>query len=204
LYHLLAYGIDAGDPQLSAFVAANRALLLGASDDAVALLAAAGYPVSVDDYAAYTWDRRRGGWKALNYLIDRGICQDVRCYFDELFVGELAHPAPEFPSPEEVIAVARQARGVVTLAHPGAFFTNGLDEQLMDQLVDMGLAGIECYSFHHDEAITRRLLAYCRRRDLLITGGSDCHGGFVGRPLGMPPIRVGDLRLGVLSERTIG
>jgi predicted metal-dependent phosphoesterase TrpH len=204
LYHLLGYGFDPTEPELNRFVEANGAMLQGASDDAVRLLAEAGHPVSLDDYAAFTWDRHRGGWKALNYLIDRGLCQDIRGYFDVLFAGELVHPQPEFPPPEEVIAVIRQARGLVSLAHPGALFYNGVDERLLDRLVEMGLAGVECYSFHHDQAITRGLLAYCQRRDLLITGGSDCHGGFVGRPLGIPPIRVKDLRLGVLEERTIG
>lgn len=203
LYHLLAYGFDPMGPELTAFVAANGARLAGAGDDAVQMLSEAGYPISLDDYAAYTWERGRGGWKSLNFLIDQGICQDVRAYFDRVFAGELAHPQPEFPSPEEVIAVARRAGGVVILAHPGALFYNGVDEDLLDQLAEMGIDGVECYSFHHDDATTRRLLEYSHRRDLLITGGSDCHGGFAGRPLGMPPIWVDDLRLGVLAERVI-
>jgi predicted metal-dependent phosphoesterase TrpH len=203
LYHLLAYGVESTEPELASFVAANASRLMGAGDEAVRLLAAAGYPVSLKEYAAYTWDRRRGGWKSLNYLIDIGLCRDVRDYFDQIFGGELAHPLAEFPPPERVIALARQAGGVVALAHPGALFSNGLDERRLDWLVDMGVEGLECYSFHHSEATTRQLLDYCRRRDLLITGGSDCHGGFAGRPLGLPPICVGDLRLGVLLDRTI-
>jgi predicted metal-dependent phosphoesterase TrpH len=204
LHHLLAYGFDLADSALTTLVAANGARLRGAGDDAVRLLAEAGYPISLEDYAAYTWDRRRGGWKSLNYLMDRGFCRDIRAYFDELFVGALAHPEPEFPPPEQVIGVAHQANGVVILAHPGALFRSGLDEQRLDQLVEMGLDGLECYSCHHDHVTTRRLLEYCRHRNLLITGGSDCHGGFVGRPLGMPLIHAGDLRLGVLEERMIG
>jgi predicted metal-dependent phosphoesterase TrpH len=203
LYHLLAYGFDPTEPELTAFVAANGARLAGASDDAVQMLAEAGYPISLDDYTAYTWERGRGGWKSLNFLIDQGICQDLRAYFDKVFVGELTHPQPEFPSPEEVIAVVRRAGGVVILAHPGAFFHNGLDEHHLDQLVEMGIEGVECYSFHHDDATTRRLLDDCHRRKLLVTGGSDCHGGFAGRSLGMPPIQVDDLRLGALAEQVI-
>ena len=137
LYHLLGYGFDPTEPQLNRFVEANGAMLQGASDDAVRLLAEAGYPVSLDDYTAFTWDRHRGGWKALNYLIDRGLCQDIRGYFDVLFAGELVHPQPEFPPPEEVIAVVGQARGLVSLAHPGALFYNGVDERLLDRLVEM-------------------------------------------------------------------
>jgi predicted metal-dependent phosphoesterase TrpH len=203
LLHLVAYGFDWGNRALNAFVEANNARLVGGSDDAIRLLAGAGYPISLDDYAAYTWDRRRGGWKALNFLIDHGICQDVHSYFGGIFGGDLTHPEADFPPPDQVIDVARQAGGLVVLAHPGANFYNGLDMGHLDQLVDLGLQGLECYSFHHDRAMTRRFLDYCQSRDLLITGGSDCHGGFAGRELGVPPISAGDLRLGELEERIL-
>lgn len=199
-YHLLAYGFDPLDRSLNEFVDANRARLSGASDQAIELLIGAGYPITLDDYAAYTWDRQRGGWKALNFLIDRGFCRGVHDYFGELFVGELEHPQADFPSPEEAIAVAQQAGGVVVLAHPGARFYNGLDAGRMDELVDMGLEGLECYSFHHSQAATQGFLDYCHSRNLLITGGSDCHGGFAGRSLGVPPVYLDDLRLGELED----
>jgi predicted metal-dependent phosphoesterase TrpH len=73
LYHLLAYGIDPENPTLNALVHANNSRLLGTSDDAVTMLVEAGFAISMDDYASYVWDRRRGGWKALNFLIDRGF-----------------------------------------------------------------------------------------------------------------------------------
>jgi predicted metal-dependent phosphoesterase TrpH len=203
LLHLLAYGPDPDDPGLRALVSANNARLAGAGDDAVRLLVDTGYPISLADYATYTWDRRRGGWKSYNFLFDRGYCHGVRSYFDQLFGDGLAHPEGEFPSPDEVIAIARRAGAVVVLAHPGASFYNGMDVGRLDQLVDMGLQGLECYSFHHSQARTRSFLDYCRRRDLLVTGGSDCHGGFAGRALGVPVVRGGDLRLGALEEMVI-
>ncbi|MFC2036928.1 PHP domain-containing protein [Chloroflexota bacterium] len=202
-YHLLAYGFDPSNPDLNTFVRANNARLQSASDEAVQLLVEAGYPISLEDYDAYAWDRQRGGWKALNYLIDRGICRDVHSYFGELFTGSLTHPEADFPAPEEVITLAQQAGGVVVLAHPGAGFYNGLDTKRLDELVDMGLQGLECYSFHHDEETTRRFLTYCHSRHLLITGGSDCHGGFAGRTLGEPVVCTNDLRLGMLEEMVI-
>jgi hypothetical protein len=91
----------------------------------------------------------------------------------------------------------------VVLAHPGAAFYNGLHRSRLDELVDMGLQGLECYSFHHDAEMTRAFLDYCQSRDLLITGGSDCHGGFAGRALGVPPVDYSSLRLGTLEERIL-
>ena len=203
VYHLLGYGFVPAEPRLAAFVQSNGARLHGASDDAVRLLAEAGYPIALDDYASYTWDRQRGGWKALNFLIDQGLCRDVHSYFSDLFGGRIAHPAPDYPSPERVIATVREAGGLVVLAHPGASFYNGLDTRRLDELVEMGLAGVECYSFHHDAKMTRFFLQYCDSRDLLVTGGSDSHGGFAGRALGVPPVYANDLKLGKLLESAV-
>jgi len=203
VYHLLAYGFDTGNAALNDLVAANNSLLQDSNDEAIRILIEAGYPISLDDYATYTWDRRRGGWKVINFLIDRGICRDAHSYFTELFGGDLTQPETDFASPAEIISAVQQAGGVVILAHPGVGFYNGLDWQRLDRLVAMGVQGLECYSFHHDEAQTQDFLAYCRSRDLLITGGSDCHGGFVGRTLGLPPVRVSDLKLGDLEDGVI-
>jgi predicted metal-dependent phosphoesterase TrpH len=202
-YHLLAYGIDPEDTSLQDFVRVNETRLISASDEGVRLLAQAGYPVSLDEYATYTWDRRRGGWRALNYLIDRGLCHNVGSYFDELFAGDVKHPQAEFAPLQEAIAVARAAGGVVVLAHPGASFYNGLDIARLDDLVDMGIQGLECYATYHDDATTDWFLNYCRSRGLLVTGGSDCHGGFAGRTLGVPRVYTSQLRLGAIEERIL-
>lgn len=202
VYHLLAYGFDAGDLELNALAKDNNARLIASSDEAIYLLKRAGYPIPLEAYGPYTWDRRRGGWKALNFLVDNGICRDVRSYF-EIFGNGMPHPQAEFPSPERVISVAQKAGGVVSLAHPGASFYNGAGVKQLDELVEMGLQGLECYSFHHDEAATRGYLDYCDSRNLLVTGGSDSHGGFAGRALGVPPVHAGDLRLGELEERIL-
>jgi predicted metal-dependent phosphoesterase TrpH len=203
VYHMLAYGVDPKNAGLRALVQDNEARLQDASDEGVRLLASAGYPISLDEYAEYTWDRQRGGWKALNFLIDRGFCQDVHDYFGRLFSGNLAHPEASFHPLEEVIAVARGAGGTLVLAHPGAAFYNGLDRARLDDLVSMGIQGLECFATYHNEATTQRFLDYCHSRDLLVTGGSDSHGGFAGRMLGLPPVYTSNLRLGSLEDQLV-
>lgn len=197
-YHLLAYGFDPENRELKELADTNNAQLSGSSDQAVRLLADLGYRISLEVYAGYTWDRRRGGWKALNYLIDQGICSDVHDYYG-LFDG-IGHPQAEFPGVDEVVSVVERASGVVVLAHPGASFYNGVDTERLDLLVEMGVGGLECFSFCHDEAATRGYLDYCNRRNLLITGGSDFHGGFAGRAIGVPTVLPSDLKLGRLEE----
>lgn len=201
LFHILGYGFDMYNEALRQLVEANLARLNWENDEAVRLLARTGYPVSLTDYETYTWDRSRGGWKALNYLIDVGLIDGVGGYFGGLFGGNgLAHPEADFPVPGVVIGTIRRAGGFALLAHPGVRFYGWMDGKRLDALVETGLQGLECYSVQHTEEDTHRFLDYCWRRDLLITGGSDCHGGLVGRPLGRPPIRLRDLVLGDLAE----
>ncbi|MDY7075294.1 MAG: PHP domain-containing protein [Chloroflexota bacterium] len=204
LFHVLAYGFDLNNPAFALLLQENKAKLLQTNEVTLRLLVAAGYEIDLDDYAAYEHDRTRGGWKALNFLIDRGFCTDVRDYFENL-TANLPTNRPAFPHPTEAIPIIRGAGGVPILAHPGVSLRHvGVTGETLRPLLDSGIAGLECYSHYHDEATTRFCLEWCNRHDLLITGGSDCHGGFVGRELGVPAVDIADLRLGELEERIVG
>jgi len=100
----------------------------------------------------------------------------------------------------EAIAAIRAAGGVPILAHPSASLRrNGCTEEDLNAVLDYGIAGIECYSYAHDDAMTARCVEWCQRHNLLITGGSDYHGGFAGRALGVPVVDSAYLRLGKLE-----
>lgn len=202
VFHILGYGIEPGNLELNQLLEENTARLEWVNEENLRLLAEAGYPVDLAVYTAYQPDPSRGGWKALNYLIDEKICRDVHDFLSRLYVGPLRPPLPDFPHPERVCTTIRSAGGLPVLAHPGATLRDpGIDEASLAPFLDFGLAGVECYSYAHDEAATAAYRAFCRRHGLLVTGGSDSHGGFAGRCLGVPRVTVSDLRLGELEER---
>lgn len=204
LFHILAYGFDPSHSALALLLRENRAKLNRVNEDVLHRLVAAGYEIELDDYAAYEYDPTRGGWKVLNFLIDRGFCTDVDDYFRNL-IAKLPTVWPPFPHPAQAITIIREAGGVPILAHPGASMRReGITEEKLNRFLDFGIAGLECYSHYHDEAMTGFFLDRCARHDLLVTGGSDCHGGFVGRELGVPIVDTADLRLGELAGRIIG
>jgi predicted metal-dependent phosphoesterase TrpH len=202
LFHLLAYGINLKDSALLEVLDDNWHKLTRVDDQSIAALIEAGYEISWEEYRAYENDPTRGGWKALNFMIDRGICRDVNDFYERLFVGDMALEYPSFIAPDEAVRIIHGAGGTVICAHPG-HSTGGGSADLLEKLVDCGVEGLECYSPYHDEATIRHYLDFSRRRDLLVTAGSDCHGGFVGRPLGTPEAYVRDLRLGHLFEYVI-
>jgi predicted metal-dependent phosphoesterase TrpH len=203
LFHILAYGFDLDNQPLAKLLRENRAKLDRSNDDLIQRLIGDGYPIDLDDYLAYEYDRTRGAWKAYNYLLDRGFCTDVQDYFDNLST-EMTPSMLTLPHPAEVIAAIRQAGGAPILAHPGASLRDeGVTTEMLDSFLEFGVAGVECYHRYNDKATTRLCLNWCAHHELLVTGGSDCHGGLVGRELGTPPVDTADLRLGELEKRII-
>ncbi len=202
LFHILGYGIDPTDARLLAALKKNQDKLESTDDHDIRQLIALGYDIEYDDYLAYDYDRRRGGFKSLRFLIDRGICADVGDFF-ETIRAQLNHHWPNFIHPREAVRLIQAAGGAAVLAHPGASLepVGGVRAETLAPFLAYGIEGVECHSQYHDGATTQRCVDWCREHDLLITGGSDYHGGFVHRALGKPEIALEDLHLGRLTPQ---
>jgi predicted metal-dependent phosphoesterase TrpH len=202
LFHILGYGIDAAGSELGKVVDANAALMEEVDHDSIRKLVAAGYSIDYAEFCAYEHDPRRGGWKSLSYLVDKGLCTGVADFFAKLFTAQNGIIFPDFIHPAEAIAAIKAAGGAAVLAHPGSDFHGPPLEETLDLFAAEAIDGVECYHLCHDADTTRRAAEWCDRHGLLITGGSDSHGGFVpSRRLGVPEVRLGQLRLGWLADR---
>lgn len=198
-FHILGYGIDITNKPLLELMRHNEALLEQKDVDSIRLLARAGWAVDEAEFANYSYDRRRGGWRALAYLIDKGLCTGVGDFFSRIFTPEHDLGFPTFPSIEEVIKAIHGAGGVALCAHVASGFHGPGLEKVMDLLRVENFDGFECYHSNHNEEATKRLLAHCQKHKLLISGGSDCHGTFVpGRHLGEPYVDTSMINLGSL------
>lgn len=106
-------------------------------------------------------------------------------YTDELF-GELYRKlfstdsennilAPtKYPDVQTVLDEIHGAGGIAVLAHPGKF--NNFDE--IEKYVEMGLDGVEVWSPFNSEEQTEMLASLCKKKKLLLTGGSNFHGTY--------------------------
>lgn len=200
LLHILGYGINPMDPVFRGMLAENRAKLEAVDDEDIEKLIAIGYDLNYEEYMAYDYDRTRGGFRSLNYCIDKGICRDALEFFS-IIRAKLGHRWPDFIHPREAVHAIRNAGGIPVLAHPGASLKDcgGVSEATLSPLLNDGIAGLEAYSQYHDVATTACCVGWCEDHDLIITGGSDYHGGFVGRQLGIPVIDTTMLHLGSLE-----
>jgi hypothetical protein len=78
----------------------------------------------------------------------------------------------KFPEPTEIIDAIHEAGGIAVLAHPDMFDSY----DLIDELIEHGLDGIEVWHPSCDEECQSRLKAIAEEHGLLMTGGSDFHG----------------------------
>ena len=137
--------------------------------------------ISSEDYEAYDYDRRKGGWKGIHYLFDRGITS-------ELFEGvkyygqyKCGHEYFDYPTVEEVIDAVHEANGYVVLAHPCNYYKNNTKEEVLEKLEkfkSIGIDGVECYYPANSEMMTETCVEFCKNNDMIITVGSDSHGEF--------------------------
>ena len=108
----------------------------------------------------------------MNYCIENGFCRD-RDDFRRLCAGFT--DLPDFPEADRVLPAIRRAGGVVILAHPNRYALES-DPKRLERLREFfALDGIECGHASMTAEQTQYFRAYCRRRRLLSTGGSDLH-----------------------------
>ncbi len=109
-------------------------------------------------------------------LIDSGYTDSIYSdLYRQLFKGDgIAAHDIEYVDARDAVAAIRADGGIAVLAHPGQ-----LDSwEIVPDLVDAGLGGIELYHGDHspdDQSRTRELAT---RYELIMTGGSDDHGEY--------------------------
>ena len=138
-YHILGYGIDTHNSALLELCRHNQRLLEQKDVDSVRNLIERGWPLSMEEFASYSYDPHRGGWKALAYLQDKGLCTDVNDFFRRIFTAENDLGFPDFPAIAEVVSVIHQAGGVAICAHLASDFHGAGMQVYLPRLVDAEL-----------------------------------------------------------------
>ena len=185
--HVLGYGFE---PESDAMREALGVMLGGRSGRNEAILErlrALGKPVAMErvkELAAGKVVTRPHIAKA---MLEAGYVRSIQEAFDKyLKKGAPAFVERRSLTPQEACGAILGGGGVPVLAHPGK--TNF--DTLFRELLTCGLRGLEVYHPDHTESDSKRFLKYARKHDLLITGGTDSHGPYSGRPVEMGSIHV--------------
>jgi predicted metal-dependent phosphoesterase TrpH len=178
--HILGYFLDTHNKKLLEEIAKFQADRQNRIHEMVARLNQLKVPLRVEDVIKLANCRSPGRPHVARALVKAGFCSSL----DEAFERFLKKHRPAFVpktkiSAQVAIELIHQASGLAVMAHPGL---NRTDEVIPD-LVDAGLDGIECFHTKHSTAVSEHYLEIADKYNLLVTGGSDCHGMSKGRPL---------------------
>lgn len=175
--HLLAYGIDPAEPALLRALQGNvtgRAERLHRMLDA---LAGAGVRLDAADVLVHA-SGSVGRPHVADALVRKGFARSRQEAFDRwLADGKVGHVKKPNVDVAEAIRCVHGAGGVAVLAHPGRRW----NPDVIEDLVRMGLDGVEAWHPSHGRTHVRALEDMARRWSLLVTGGSDCHGDAEGQ-----------------------
>lgn len=111
-------------------------------------------------------------------LVEKGVCKTKQEAFDKyLGIDCPFYLAKPQVTPEHVLGLIKGAGGTAILAHPYSYKFNRAEvETLLDTLIPLGLAGMECYYSTYDDGQTQELRSIALKKNLLVSGGSDFHG----------------------------
>jgi hypothetical protein len=88
-------------------------------------------------------------------------------------------------SPSDAIKFIKDVGGISVLAHPYILH----NDELILEFIRLGLRGMEVYYPEHSQGETNFYLNLAKEHNLLITGGSDCHGK------AKPEVRIGSVKI---------
>ncbi|MBN1807440.1 MAG: PHP domain-containing protein [Planctomycetes bacterium] len=143
------------------------------------------YRNSIDDLLACTLSLRGTGEISLKQvayvLVGMGFYPDPAAARTDVEERTVDFQPPEHlpPPAAEAVALIGRAGGVAVAAHPRSYTPDAAsppNPAAVEKLVAAGIVGVECYNV---KAMTREEQAFwqdfCRERNLVCTGGTDCH-----------------------------
>lgn len=179
-FHILGYGMRLDDPALNAALDRVKHARIERNPKIIKRLNESGFRISLEEVAAEAGGDVIGRPHMASILLKKGYVGSIKEAFDRyLATGKPAYVEKYKMPCHEAIEVLRTAGGLPVLAHPVSL---GMDletlSNLLDPMIEMGLAGLEAYYSGHSRELTEQYLRLAQDKNLVVTGGSDFHGTF--------------------------
>lgn len=186
--HILAYLFDPDDADLNAALDFYQAKRRDRGEEMVTRLQNLGLDITFDDVKRTAGDGVIGRPHVAQTLFQLGLTRQ----YEEAFIKFIGNGRPAYIpkyqlTPADAFRLVHRAGGIVMLAHPAL----GEMWRHVEQLVSLGLDGIEAYHYSHRPSDVTKAKQAAKALNLVLSGGSDFHGrGVREAPLGslkVPP-----------------
>lgn len=171
--HVLGYGMDYDDPRLEPvfhYVQRDRKkrnlkIAKKMQED--------GIIIDIDDVISRPTFGRPHFAKI---LVEQGYATSISDAFEKYLKEGRQYFLPRTYIPiETAISIIHECGGIAILAHPFQYGYESI-KGFLDDIVEMGIDGIEIYYSGYTDKQKGVLLQYAKEKNLLVTGGSDFHG----------------------------
>ncbi len=205
LFRLLVYDCDPQNPRLQTLFQENQANWDDLGLQMLKIMIEERPELSLDEYLSYEKIPQYGGFKFNNYLSHKGLDggDDATMQWFLKNRAQLISIFRNLPfrPVEEVIDIIHKAGGYAIV--PGGYLRNP-DTLIADveQLVTLGIDGLEGFSASHSPETATALRDYAKTHNLLLTGGGDGHGTFANQEkyaIGIADVEDEWLNLGLIK-----
>lgn len=196
--HILGYCFDHNNSELVQYLSLFKNERIKRAEKIVHNLMNLGMPISFDSVLKKAGIGSVGRPHIANVLVEDGYVYSFQEAFDKfLGNGKPAHVNKYKIDVEEAFKIVKAAGGICSIAHPALDLT---DNDLIS-IIKAGVDAIEIVHPRHNEEMQGHLTNLAESNGLLITGGSDFHGGTQGEDA-LGKYRVPYNVLAKIKERT--
>ena len=207
--HILGFGMDPDDATFETSLATQRGRRRERFETTVALLRELGLSIDTQvERLSGTDDDALGRPTVARALIEAGHATSVEDAFARLLAwGKPAYVPRTGLGPVEAVEAIRNAGGLPVLAH---FSEAPARVEVVRELVEAGLGGLEVYYRSFDSATVVAVGEVARSLGIVATGGSDYHGDTstyaeAHEGLWVPPgVATGLAAAGVMAAGVVG
>lgn len=197
--HLLGYFLDTTNEKLLSEIAKFQTVRQNRIREMVARLNELGIALDAEAVFALANCRSPGRPHVARALVLAGHCANLDEAFERFLKKNRPAWVPKFKiAAREAIDLIHQAGGLAVVAHPGL----NNNDQLIYQLAESGLDGLECFHTKHSTAASEHYLKIAAQLKLVVTGGSDCHGMNKGKPL-IGSVKLPEVFIGRMKRRLV-
>ena len=178
-FHILGYDIHLDNRDLNQALSKLQDARRNRNPSILKRLNKLGFQISLDEVNQEVGEGQLGRPHIAYAMVKKGFVTSI----DEAFDKYLGTRGPAYVDKyriecEQAIQIIRTAGGVPVLAHPALLDieNNQKLDALLQNLMKIGLAGIEVYYPEHSPQQIRQYTELARKYGLLMTGGTDFHG----------------------------